>query len=222
MNCDEALILISGELDGTNTEDEMAQLRAHLETCPECRRVIETLKQLDLELANLEAEPPADLKDHVMDAIRAEAKPKQRRHRWLPFAVSAAAVFLMIGVAQTNQIRNEDSALSAVSETAAPAVYSRAIHDIPAPDTDNDLLLDNTHEVDSQQLANERGAAVVTTCDLLPEMEICPCETLEDGSLLYHLETADAAAALSKKYGLELVQPENGYCGEISFARLIS
>ena len=56
--------------------------------------------------------------------------------------------------------------------------------------------------------------------DLLPEMEVCACESMEDGSLLYILESKDGAAQLSQKYGVALFRPENGSVSDVSYALL--
>ena len=37
MNCEKALELISAELDGELTQQERAELQAHLDACPDCR-----------------------------------------------------------------------------------------------------------------------------------------------------------------------------------------
>ena len=52
-------------------------------------------------------------------------------------------------------------------------------------------------------------------------MEVCACETLEDGTLLYILESADAAAELAENYGLELYRTVGGSKGAVSYARLV-
>jgi len=61
-----------------------------------------------------------------------------------------------------------------------------------------------------QELADERHAFVVVTEELLPELEVCPCETLEEGYLLYRLEQAEDAAALSRIYGVARYEPTAG------------
>ena len=158
MTCEEALLLISGQLDGVNTAEETAQLRRHLDTCPECRRVMETLEELDSDIAALSVEPPADLKDRVMDAIRAEAKPR-RKHRWVPVAMAAALV-LAVGVSQLSRLRAQNAAvpmtMSAEADSAILTAYSRKIAGSPAD------------EIDSQELADLRGADVAVTRELLP------------------------------------------------------
>ena len=85
-------------------------------------------------------------------------------------------------------------------ETTDSAVYSSAI--------------------DPQQLADERQADVAVTYELLPEMEVCTCETLGSGAVLYLLETADGAVNLSRIYGVELYQATI-HSGSCSYALLL-
>lgn len=209
MNCEEALVLLSGYLDGTNTEEEMTQLRAHLEQCPDCRQVLHTLEEMEQGLASLEEQAPADLKASVMEAIRAEAKPRKKHRRWMPVAVAAALV-LVVGVSQFGFTEQENAVVPAASSgEAVPAAYSRSLMDAPAA------------QIDTQTIADERVAYVVLTRDMLPEMDQCACETLVDGTLLYRFETAEAADQLSEKYGLELFCPYGEAATDHSYARLI-
>jgi len=213
MNCEEALVLISGYLDGTNTDAEMAQLRTHLKDCSDCRQTLQTLKELEQGMVSLKEEPPADLKASVMEQIRMEAKPTRRLRRWIPVAAAAALVFAVgLGGLGPRVETNMAAPASLQSDTAAPAVYSRMMEDSSA----------QSAELDSQIVADRLGACVAETRELLPEMETCPCETLEDGSLLYQLSDFDAAKTLSERYDLVLYFPAEETQLEVSYARLLS
>ena len=213
MNCEEALVLISGYLDGTNTDAEMAQLRTHLKDCSDCRQTLQTLKELEQGMVSLKEEPPADLKASVMEQIRMEAKPTRRLRRWMPVAAAAALVFAVgLGGLGPRVETNMAAPASLQSDTAAPAVYSRMMEDSSA----------RSAELDSQIVADRLGACVAETRELLPEMETCPCETLEDGSLLYQLTDFDAAKTLSERYDLVLYFPTEETQLEVSYARLLS
>ena len=211
MNCEEVLVLISGYLDDRNTEEEMTQLRAHLEQCPACRQFLEAFQEIDRGTAALEAEPPADFKDMVMASVRAEAKPVRKRNRWIPVAIAAAFV-AVIGLGAVRQDTNvaETMPMVATADQAVQVLKSRTVE------------TDAAAAPDAQKLADRFGSDVVVTKELLPEMEVCSCETLEDGSLLYVLETADMAQILADKYGLELVWPMTEGSSEVSYAWLIS
>ena len=67
MNCEKALELISAELDGELTQQERAELQAHLDACPDCRETYAQLHELDAALQESELEPPTALHDGDAD-----------------------------------------------------------------------------------------------------------------------------------------------------------
>lgn len=210
MTCEQALELISGHIDRENTPEEEALLQAHLLECQSCREVLQVFLDLENGLNQLE-EPPADLRETVMAAIRAEV-PIQRKKtakRWGGIAV-AAALIAVIGISTVGLPAKE----SVPAEAAAP-MMARSMQEPAAMNMDVAEL-----EISPQALAEERQADVAVTYDLLPEMEVCTCETLNSGALLYLLETADGAVELSRLYGLELYQPVS-YSGNCSYALLL-
>ena len=210
MTCEQALELISGHIDRENTPEEEALLQAHLLECQSCREVLQVFLDLENGLNQLE-EPPADLRETVMAAIRAEV-PIQRKKtakRWGGIAV-AAALIAVIGISTVGLPAKE----SVPAEAAAP-MMARSMQEPTAMNMDVAEL-----EIFPQALAEERQADVAVTYDLLPEMEVCTCETLNSGALLYLLETADGAVELSRLYGLELYQPVS-YSGNCSYALLL-
>ena len=102
-DCDRALELISAGLDGALTPEEKYWLEKHLEHCPACRALDADLASLHQLLPTLAPEPPAELKERIMDAVRAEKTvpfpaPGQKKPRrwkaWVSVAAVAALVFL--------------------------------------------------------------------------------------------------------------------------------
>lgn len=102
-DCDSALELISAGLDGALTPEENDWLEKHLEHCPACRALDADLASLHQLLPTLAPEPPAELKERIMDAVRAEktvpfSAPGQKKPRrwkaWVSVAAVAALVFL--------------------------------------------------------------------------------------------------------------------------------
>lgn len=103
-DCDRALELISAGLDGVLTPEEKDWLEKHLEHCPACRALDADLASLHQLLPTLAPEPPAELKERIMDAVRAEKtvafpdpaqkKPRLRWKAWVSVAAVAALVFL--------------------------------------------------------------------------------------------------------------------------------
>ena len=95
MNCDESPLLISGHLDGTNTEAEEKRLREHLKTCEDCRRLLTQMEENDRLLREDRPEVPADLKDRIMKEVRKGKKSKK------PFYISIAASGLAVAAMLT-------------------------------------------------------------------------------------------------------------------------
>ena len=97
MNCDEYLLLLSGHLDGYNTEEEESRLQAHLQTCRVCRERLAQMEQDDALLADLPA-PPPDLTKKIMGKIEKEKKQTKRRRflHWAAPAGAAAAVLCLV------------------------------------------------------------------------------------------------------------------------------
>ena len=212
MNCEDALLLISGHMDGENTPEEEAQLQAHLSGCAQCREVLAAYTEMDRGIAALTEEAPAGLCASVMSAIGQETAAKKRSRRLWPVAVSAAAVALIIGISGLPALRPAQEAapmmVQAESETVlytadSAAVYSRSVA-----------------MTDPQAVAEEYGGDVAVARELLPEMELCACETLADGALLYCLPEPHGAEALAERDGLSLDRPANR-TAEGSFVLLI-
>lgn len=96
MNCEDALCLISGHIDGQNTAEEEALLQAHLENCASCREILQAYQAVDQGVAALEEEPPQGLAEAVMEQILQH--PSQRSHRRRLFLGSGTAVAAVAAV----------------------------------------------------------------------------------------------------------------------------
>ena len=71
LTCEQALELISAQLDGALTAEEAGALDEHLAQCPACRALRADLSTLHQLLPTLAEEPPAGLKDNIMKAVHA-------------------------------------------------------------------------------------------------------------------------------------------------------
>ena len=69
LTCEQALELISAQLDGALTAEEAGALDEHLAQCPACRALRADLSTLHQLLPTLAEEPPAGLKDNIMKAV---------------------------------------------------------------------------------------------------------------------------------------------------------
>lgn len=92
MKCDNSyLSLISGHLDGCNSEIEEKRLQQHLKTCRHCRELLEIMKGNDALLVESTELPPADLTERIMSAVAKEPK-KQRSRKRFYFTTAAAGL----------------------------------------------------------------------------------------------------------------------------------
>lgn len=219
MTCEEALLLISGQIDEANTEEEAAQLREHLENCQECRELLETFQKINADILELKEEAPDDLCAGVMAAVRKETRVKRRKHRaWMN--VAAAVFVTVVGVsviaapfvvkeeapaAETMSMRSVTDAVNAQKAATAslPVEGSRAISSYACTaDAAGEIL-------SPQELADQRGVPVAVVPELYSELETCEVEQLEDGTLLYILPDRNAAQELCEEHAGEVFQPED-------------
>ena len=122
-DCERALELISQQLDGPLAAEDAAWLAAHLDACPDCRALQADLAALHQQLPLLAAQPPAELREGVMEAVRASKvtpfQGKKRQWRWKSLA-SLAAVLALVFVGSYG-LRQWDA-----GRTAAPAAGENA------------------------------------------------------------------------------------------------
>ena len=98
-NCEKYLDMISAYADGELTENEKAELEAHLETCSECRSILEIYSAISSEMAIDTEEVPEGFSDGVMKKVAVyEKKAKTRRKnlriagRWIGVAACIAVI----------------------------------------------------------------------------------------------------------------------------------
>ena len=122
LDCVQALELISAKLDGPLTAEESAALEEHLAACPACRALQADFEELHVELPKLAAQPPADLKDNIMAAVRqSKVTPfqgKKKQWRWRSLA-SLAAVLVLVFVGSSAMRQWEGAASRAENAPAA-------------------------------------------------------------------------------------------------------
>lgn len=98
MNCEEYTNLLSGHLDGQNTQAEEQALQAHLDECPQCRALLNELERNDRLLSEVPA-PPEALTAEIMKKVRAKKRRKKPLYRYfLPAASLATAAILALAV----------------------------------------------------------------------------------------------------------------------------
>ena len=150
-NCEEFAPLLSAFVDGELTEEERAEVLAHVSECEECRRLLGELTALHAALGELEDEDvPEGFTEGVMAAVRAEkaaAKPQAKKRsawrRWMPMAACAAIVALAAAVTiPRTAIKQEanDAAPAAPAAQEDQAMFSMAAPPSDSlPDTDAEV-----------------------------------------------------------------------------------
>lgn len=101
MNCEQIYELLSARLDGALSAEDEARVQAHLNACPDCRRLYEAMASIEKKTAELAVPAPEGLKRGVMYRIRQESgKQKKKRGYWgagTGFGLIAAVLVLLVG-----------------------------------------------------------------------------------------------------------------------------
>lgn len=140
MTCDEALILISGSIDGQNTQQEEAALQAHLSECPECRALLQAYRDIDGNVADMNVPAPEALLPDIMERIKAEQKRKKSKP-WRSVIAAAglvAAVFAVLIGTKTIRLPNvgankADVPAETSAKTTVGQIFADAHHETDAP-----------------------------------------------------------------------------------------
>ena len=116
MNCDVFRILISGHMDGANSEIEEKRLQEHLKGCRSCRALLEEYERNDRLLSEVPS-PPENLAGRIMQEIVPRRKKKKAKYIYftVPAAALATAALFAFAVFRTGALPG----LSAKSADAA-------------------------------------------------------------------------------------------------------
>ena len=118
MNCDVFRILISGHMDGANSEIEEKRLQEHLKGCRSCRALLEEYERNDRLLSEVPS-PPENLTGRIMREIVPRRKKKKAKYIYftVPAAALATAALLAFAVFRTG-------ALPGLSAKSADTAFS--------------------------------------------------------------------------------------------------
>ncbi len=133
---------VTGYVLGELSEGESAAFEAHLESCPECRIEVESMREVATELALEQAEEPPDhLRAKVLAAVARTPQegprngaitPIRRRPRWIPAGIAAAVVVIalvgwsMLGTGRLiNSVLNDPLAVT-IEATAGAGDFQAA------------------------------------------------------------------------------------------------
>lgn len=96
-DCEKYIEMISSMVDGELSPEQEAELRAHIETCPDCRRVFDAFSNISSALSDDLEEPPEALAKGVMFRIRGISGGKRpRRFIFGRFTAIAACIALLL------------------------------------------------------------------------------------------------------------------------------
>ena len=207
-NCEEFAPLLSAFVDGELTENERAEVLAHVSGCAACRARLDELFVLHDALGALdEPEVPADLTARVMAAVRAEkaAQTPQRKkpgawRRWAAMAACAAlALFAAVTIPQMGAEMAANDA--APADANGQALFSTFDSTAAAPEAQAD-----------QELPEQRWDAV----QYAPGFD----GAAEDTSRAkYETEMTAGSSGFEPEYYCETVSiGENGESGELFVA----
>lgn len=115
-NCEHYRQQISQLLDGELPAEQAQTLRAHLRTCPDCRRAYDDFLAIQAAVRDAAAEPPADLTARIMQQVHREP---------VPMAPRAAAPTRPVRCTQPRPIRK--------TPPAKPAARKRPASDRTSP-----------------------------------------------------------------------------------------
>ncbi|MFI3312358.1 MAG: zf-HC2 domain-containing protein [Eubacteriales bacterium] len=205
MDCEQARERLSAKLDGELTAQEETELEAHLATCQDCQRIYEAYCALDGDLGEL-VEPPASLRETVMETIRKEKVVKFPKKRWMfgsgtAIAAVAAVLVLVVGGYLPSFVAGQRESFSVTTTTTATMDTGAMVREVE----------------ETAVMAMPAAAAVmeetlefsILTVDCpaseMPELAGCPVEQDENGTYYCWVTGAIIAEICANEaYGVDL------------------
>ena len=200
MMCEKYPEMISAYIDGELSEEEKAELEAHLNICEDCRSAFEIYREISEGIALDLEEPPEDFADNVMSRIAAEEGKKRRRviRSFVGVAACAAIILLAMplaigtmkaGSAETNAFTEENS----MADCAMPETYyayDEAGAEEESCDTDDVTAAPADMPLKS---AAQSYSLIVTVYGSVPEeLREYDFEETENGEMQFVLPTEEA------------------------------
>ena len=147
MNCEQIYELLSARLDGALSAEDEARVQAHLDACPDCRRLYEAMASIEKKTAELAVPAPEGLKRGVMYRIGQESgKQKKKRGYWgagTGFGLIAAVLVLLVGTGVIRLPRPQTAAKSSV--VGATVSHAPLPADQPAQSAEETRTVDLEH-----------------------------------------------------------------------------
>ena len=211
MKCDEVNALLDRWMDDELTDEQIEQLQAHEQQCPECAPAIRAGRQLRALLAQAEPEEDVPLQAQARwrGAVRQESR-RQRNRRVIRRAASmAAAIVVLAGVglslnyASLRQRRGADEAAGIVNLSEG-AEQSEAYEAGTAPEAPAGALTANSLPLKAP--AAQMDDAVVIEADGAAEYEAGPEAVEEEAPVVIRTGTVEEEAVFEAVEGTPAVE----------------
>ena len=165
-SCEEFELLANLAVDEEATLEELAELNAHLETCPDCRAYFEDIKHIHGVFAHEEITAPEGLARRVMDRVREteQERPAEKKkvipfphwRRWAALAACCAVAVLSVWAFRgTGNFKDA----TVTMDSAPRAADTRASTEKSAAQEPAVFSLDESAAVEDAEPAAEPGEA---------------------------------------------------------------
>lgn len=122
-DCKKYTDMISTYVDGELSESQEAELNAHMERCPDCRKVCDAFKSMSGAMGDELVSPPVSLAEGVMLRIASQEKTQKNKKSHIWSYLAAAACFALVifgawrigffGLTSADESSPENASLSA-------------------------------------------------------------------------------------------------------------
>ena len=202
-SCEEYQELISRLADGELSADEEAKLRAHMETCPQCRKLYAAFTAISSAAAEELEAPPEDMKDNIMSAVKsARGKVVPIRHWKTWLAAAACFALVLAGAAGTGLFSPKGGAVP----TASPAMYKQS--DAAAESISPDVSAETDKTISTNDAISGSGASGNTAGT--PDAADSPEKAAASAPSVPPVVKATAGSANTK--AVCVTGPEGGSC----------
>lgn len=134
MKCSQIFPLLSGHLDGANSEIEERRLQQHLKTCRHCRELLAQMEKNDALLASQETQPPVDLTARIMSQVRKEEKkPRFGKNFLISTAATGLAAAALLAFVVFGNVSLPKTAGSAMEKVSYDLAAEAACNDVSDP-----------------------------------------------------------------------------------------
>lgn len=166
--CNDYVALLDLFVDGELTPAEMADVQAHLDTCPGCRAYVDDALALRAAFPDVEETVvPEGFAEGVMAAVAASApRSAKKKTRWMQVAMPLAACLAVVIVLRNGPVADRGmGGMGAAPAAAAPAMAETVAEAAPAAAAPKLMMRTESAVEPSAAVAEEAGAEECFTMD---------------------------------------------------------